>query len=120
MKVLVTSQSSDTNGLVDPRFGRAKYLFLFDTDTGDVEVHDNYRGLKTPEGAGIETSRRAISMGADVVVTGQIGPKALRALSAGGIAVYMRGEGSANDALAAVRAGQLDRVERPTVEGHWG
>ena len=38
MKVVVTAQGNDMSSEIDLRFGRAKFLLVVDTETGDFEV----------------------------------------------------------------------------------
>jgi len=119
MKVVVTSQGTRTENQVDPRFGRAKCLLLCDTETGQVTSHDNRQNLEATEGAGLQTSQFVASLGAEAVVTGNVGPKAFLALRARRMDVYVGAEGTVEDALAELRAGRLQRASVPTVEGHW-
>ncbi|MDH3882088.1 MAG: dinitrogenase iron-molybdenum cofactor biosynthesis protein, partial [Desulfobacteraceae bacterium] len=41
MKIAVTSQGTNLDSQVDPRFGRAAYILIVDTETFDFEVLDN-------------------------------------------------------------------------------
>ena len=54
MKVIVTSQGQELNSPVDPRFGRAKYFLVVDTETGDFSAADNSQNLNAAQGAGIQ------------------------------------------------------------------
>ncbi len=44
---------------------------------------------------------------ADAIITGAIGPKALRSLNAAGIKIFHGASGSVSEALQAYRAGEL-------------
>ena len=63
MKLLVTAQGPTVDSPVDPRFGRARYFILVDSDTGDAVVHDNAQNLDAPQGAGIQAAQAAVRLG---------------------------------------------------------
>ncbi|MFW6062429.1 MAG: NifB/NifX family molybdenum-iron cluster-binding protein, partial [Planctomycetota bacterium] len=76
MQLVVTAQGRELSSPVDPRFGRAKYLILVDTETGAWSATDNSQNLQAPQGAGIQAGKNVASLGAAAVVTGHVGPKA--------------------------------------------
>jgi predicted Fe-Mo cluster-binding NifX family protein len=120
MKVAVTAQGQDFNSLVDPRFGRARYFILVDTETGDFSVHDNVQNLNAPQGAGIQAAQNVANLGAEAVLTGHAGPKAFATLRAAGIAVYTGVSGAVADAISQCRQGKLTPAQQADVESHWG
>lgn len=67
MKVAVTAQGPDLDSLIDPRFGRAQYFLLVDTDTGKFTTHDNVQNLNAPQGAGIQAAQTVAQLGAEAV-----------------------------------------------------
>ncbi|MBN2560239.1 MAG: NifB/NifX family molybdenum-iron cluster-binding protein [Phycisphaerae bacterium] len=119
MKVAVTSQGPDSASEVDPRFGRAKFFIVVDTDSGAFEAHDNTQNLNARQGAGIQAAQNVVSLGVDAVITGNVGPKAFTALQAGDIKTYVGATGSVSDAVEQLKAGRLECVGKPNVEGHW-
>lgn len=119
MKVVVTSQGQDMASQVDPRFGRAKWFIVVDTDSGDFTSHDNSQNLNAVQGAGIQAGRNVIDLGVEAVITGNIGPKAFATLQAGGVKVYIGAAGSVADALEKFKAGGLECVDKANVEGRW-
>ena len=80
MKVAVSSAGKDLNSQIDPRFGRCAYFIIVDTDTMDYEVFDN-KNMILGGGAGIQSAQFVASKDAKVVITGNCGPNAVRALS---------------------------------------
>ncbi len=119
MKIAVTSQGPDMTGNIDPRFGRAQFFIVVDTDTGESATHDNTQNLNAAQGAGIQAARNVVSLGVSVVVTGNVGPKAFTALQAGDIKTYIGATGTVRDAVEQFKAGRLECVSKPNVEGHW-
>jgi predicted Fe-Mo cluster-binding NifX family protein len=119
MKVAVTAQGQELSSLVDLRFGRAKWIHVVDTETGGHEVHDNAVHLDLPQGAGIQTGQHIASLGAEAVLTGNVGPNAFRTLSAANIKVFLVAPQTVAQAVSAFRAGQLQEVGQANVEGHW-
>ncbi|HUS46721.1 MAG TPA: NifB/NifX family molybdenum-iron cluster-binding protein [Phycisphaerae bacterium] len=119
MKVVVTSQGTDLNSQVDPRFGRAKYFLVVDTDTGESEAHDNSQNLNALQGAGVQAGKNVTDLGAQAVITGHVGPRAFAALQAGGVRIYVGASGTVQQAIEALKAGALQETSKANVEGHW-
>ena len=119
MRVVVTAQRSGMDAPVDPRFGRSACLMVIDTETGSFEAVDNHVNLNAAQGAGVQAAQKVAELKAAALVTGQVGPKAFRALSAGGIAVYAGASGTVKEALDSFQAGRLRQVDTATVDGHW-
>ncbi len=119
MKIVITAQDSGLDGPVDPRFGRAKYFVLFDTETGEHSVHDNEQNLNAPQGAGIQAGQTVARLGAEAVLTGHVGPKAFQTLQAAEITIYSGVSGSVRQAIDQWKANQLSATAKADVEGHW-
>ncbi len=81
---------------------------------------DNIARADAPAGAGAQASAAVLALGVNAVVTGNVGPTATKALSKGGIHIYLAGNGvSAREALEALARGELPEAIAPTVAGHW-
>jgi len=119
MKIAISAQGTSLDSLVDPRFGRAKYFIVADTESGEFSPHDNTMNLNAAQGAGIQAAKNVADLGVQAVVTGNVGPKAYATLSAAGIEIYTGASGTVSDALQAFRADTLSRADKPNVEGHW-
>ncbi len=119
MKIAVTSVENTVSGKVDPRFGRAKFFFLVDSDTGETSVHDNVQNLNAAQGAGIQSAETVAKLGAGAVITGNAGPKAFRTLNAAGIKVYLCKDGTVAEAIRLLKEGKLQEATSANVEGHW-
>jgi predicted Fe-Mo cluster-binding NifX family protein len=119
MKVAVTSQGPELSSQVDPRFGRARYFVVVDTDSSEFTAHDNAKNMDAVQGAGIQAARTVVELGVAAVVTGHVGPKAFGALHTGGIRVYPNASATVKDAVEAFKAGRLQLAEHADVEGHW-
>jgi predicted Fe-Mo cluster-binding NifX family protein len=119
MKVVVTSQGKEINSRLDPRFGRANYFIVVDTETGDFSCVDNAQNLNAAQGAGIQAAQSVANLQASAVLTGHCGPKAFRVLNAAGISVYLGADGTVGEAVEKLKAGEYQKADNPDVEGHW-
>ena len=119
MKIIVTSQGETLESTVDPRFGRAKYFMVVDTNTDEYQAVANTQNLNAIQGAGIQAGQAALDLGAMAVITGHVGPKAFATLMAAKIEIYSNATGTVKDAVAAYKAGTLTQANRPDVQGHW-
>ncbi len=119
MKVVLTAAGREMTSALDPRFGRAKYFIVVDTESGEFAVHDNAQNLNAAQGAGIQAGETVARLQAEAVITGNVGPKAFRALNAAGIKIYLSGNDSIAEALRKFKTGELKETTAANVEGHW-
>ena len=119
MKIAVSSKGQDLDAQVDPRFGRAAYLIIVDTETFEFEALDNTTNVNAFKGAGIQAATRISEKGADVLVTGFCGPNAFKVLNAANIDVANDIDGIVKDAVQAFTQGHVAFADKANVEGHW-
>ena len=119
MKIAVSAASDDMTGPLDTRFGRAKHFIVVDTDTGESSTHDNSQNLNAAQGAGIQAAETVARLGAQAIITGNVGPKAFRALSAAGIKVFLCGQVTVTEAIERFKIGALAETRAANAEGHW-
>ena len=119
MKIAISAQGAGLDSPVDPRFGRARYFIVADTETGGISAYDNTVNLNAAQGAGIQAAKNVADLGVQAVITGNVGPKAYSTLSAAGIEIYTGATGTVRYILDAFRAGKLSPTQRSNVEGHW-
>jgi len=119
MKVIVTAQGNEPSSEIDPRFGRAKWLIVFDSETGNFQAHDNELNLNAAQGAGIQAGRNIANLGADAVITGNVGPNAFKTLTAAKVKVFLTEKQTVQQAIDSYNAGKLKEVDQANVEGHW-
>jgi len=120
MKLVITSIGETLESPVDQRFGRARFLVLYDTETREWSVHDNQQNLNAAQGAGIQAGRKVVELGAGAVVTGHCGPKAFATLKAGDIDIYPGATGTVQEAINEFSQGALKKTENADVDGHFG
>lgn len=119
MKIAVTSKGKDLDSPVDPRFGRAVYILIVDSDDETVEVLDNSENVNAFKGAGIQAAATVADKGADVLLTGFCGPNAFKTLDAAGVKVANDAGGTVREALEAFNKGEMQLADGANVEGHW-
>ncbi len=99
MKIAVSSQGPSAGDPFDQRFARAPYLLVYDTQSETWSSFDNTENREAQSGAGIGAATKVAELGASVVVTGRVGPKAEQALGAAGITVFLASADTAEGAL---------------------
>jgi len=119
MKIAVTSQGTNLDSQVDPRFGRAAYILIVDTETFEFEVLDNKENANALKGAGIQAASMVSDKSADALLTGYCGPKAFMTLEAAKIRVANNVEGTVRDAVKSFNEGKLTFADKANVEGQW-
>lgn len=119
MKIAVTSTGTDLDAAVDPRFGRAAYIIIVDSETFSFEALDNKENINALKGAGIQAARMVSDKGAGVLLTGYCGPNAFKALKAAEIDVANNASGTVKEAVQAYLDGKLPLADKADVEGHW-
>lgn len=119
MKVAVSARGKDLDVLIDPRFGRCAYFIIIDTDDMSFEAFDN-ESMSLGGGAGIQSAQFVASKGAKVVITGNVGPNAVRTLSAAGIGVILGQTGTIREAIDDYKRGKLKSTGEANVSSHYG
>ena len=119
MKIVITSQGTEMSSQVDPRFGRAQYFLLFDTDSDELTACVRNEQVNAAQGAGVQAAQNVLNLGAEAVITGNVGPKAFAALQAGGVVICIGASGTVAEALEQFKAGELKAVAEANVKGHW-
>ncbi len=119
MKIAVTSQGTDLDALVDPRFGRAAYILIVDPATLELEVSDNAANVNAFKGSGIQAASMISDKGVSILLTGYCGPNAFRTLAAAKIQVASDVTGTVREAVQAYNEGKLTVAAEPNVDGHW-
>jgi len=119
MKIAFTTSGDNLDAALDERFGRAKKFLIYETDDGSFIVLDNQQNLNAAQGAGTQSAQSVIRSGAKVVITGNCGPKAFRALNSAGIVVYNSNAPTLLAALIDYTKGKLSEATTANVEAHW-
>lgn len=119
MKIAISSTGKDLDSQVDLRFGRCQYFILINPETMEFEALEN-KGAMSMGGAGIQAVQFIAQHGANVLITGNLGPNAATALSAAGIKVYLVHGGKIKEVVEAFKSGNLREVSGPTVPPHFG
>lgn len=119
MKVAVTAKGVQLTDEVDPRFGRAPYILIVDSETMKYEALDNSENVNAFKGAGIQAATMVADRGAQVLLTGYCGPNAFRAVTAAGIKVVNDVSGTVEEAIDAFENGPVQYSESANTEGHW-
>jgi predicted Fe-Mo cluster-binding NifX family protein len=117
MKIVVSALDRGPDARIDPRFGRAPWYVIHDTEDGSYESVPN-PNVDAPSGAGIQAAQLVLDSGARVLITGRCGPNAYGTLRAGGVIVHSGFEGTVREAVEAHAAGRLVADEGPTSPGH--
>lgn len=119
MKIAVTSTGDTLDSQVDPRFGRAAYFIIVDTETLQFEAVSN-ENVQAAGGAGVNSAQNVAQTGAEAVLTGNCGPNAERTLKAANVKLYTGVSGTVKEAVEAFNTGKLTEAQGPNVESHFG
>ncbi len=112
MKVVITALGSDLQAKVDPRFGRAKYFIIIDTETMEYETIFN-EGINKVFGAGMQSSQLINFKKVSVIITGNIGPNAHQALATEKIKIYQGIDTTVEKAIVKLKNNQLMEIIEP-------
>lgn len=120
-RIAVTTTAPGLDAPVDPRFGRAAGFALVDPGTMEATYVDNGKSQTLSHGAGIHAAQQVARHGADVLLTGYVGPKAFEALQAANIQIGQDVEGvTVRQAVEKYLAGAVAMSNAPNSPGHQG
>lgn len=110
MKIAVSSKGQTLQDSLDPSFGRCPGFVVYDSASQDITFIDNSQNQNLPQGAGIQTAQMITGAGADVIISGQIGPKALEALSHSQVQLFASSGGTVQEAIQAWERNELQPI----------
>jgi len=119
MRIAITSQGPLLTSRIDPRFARARYFIVYDTDSREFTAHDNDFNVNAVHGAGLQAAQDIANLGVEAVITGNVGPKAFSALQAGNVAIHVGAIGTVKEAITAFETGELPCAIKANVQRHW-
>jgi len=119
MKIAVTSLGNTLDSQVDPRFGRAAYVLIIDTETLEFEAFDNNDNKNAFKGAGTQAAAMVSEKGAEVLLTGFCGPNAYKTLEAADVKVANDQTGRIIDVVQKFKQGDIVFADSANKDGHW-
>jgi len=119
MNIAITATEPSLDAKVDPRFGRCPYFLIVDTETLKYEAVEN-ANVTLGGGAGVQSALLMAEKGVQFILTGNCGPNAYQALSAGGIGVIVGCSGTGAEVVEQFKAGQLNATDQPNVASKSG
>ena len=112
MRIAISTGGRDLEQFVDDRFGRCPYFLFCDSEDpqGTAEYKDN-PALSGTGGAGIAAAEFMANEKVEVLITGSLGPNALRVIEAGNIPAYTASESMMLiEAITAWKEGHLAKI----------
>ena len=110
-KIAVTSAGPNPESSVEPQFGRAPWFMIYDPGSDDWQAIDNSNTARSPGGAGRKAAETLVRRGVRIVITGQCGTNARRALSSAGIRIFQASDRTVKEALRDYQAGKLQELK---------
>ena len=107
----VAAVGISTDSLLEVRFGRCNYFWLWNPDTDAYSLIERPHVEGAP-GAGTESAQALVKAGVGSLIVNHIGPKAFMILQRADITVYSGTEGkTVAEAIKMYRTGQLTKLE---------
>jgi len=72
MKIAFTSTGTNWDSKIDPRFGRAEYLLIYDEESKNLESIDNTEVSQVAHGAGNSTAQKINKYKPEILITGNM------------------------------------------------
>ncbi len=105
--IAITANGPSLDSPVDSRFGRCRYFVLVESEGASAcEVVKN-ASRRLSGGAGVDAVQFLIERQVSTLLTGKVGPKAMRALDSAGIRVYTGTAATVADLLSDFSHGRL-------------
>jgi len=119
MKIAISATGGEPGSAVSDVFGRCPWFIYSDSDTSERTAEPN-TAAPLDSGAGIKAASIVVNSGAEALISGNLGPKALEVLTAAGVSIYIVRESTVEDALKSFSNGELDPIDSPTAAAHSG
>jgi len=111
MKIALSSSGKDINSNLSEIFGRCPYFFIVEIENKEIkgmEVVENI-SRNQASGVGVLVAQMIVEKGVDVLITGNVGPKALDVLEQFKVDIF-NGSGSIEENLQKFIEGKLKKL----------
>lgn len=88
MKVAIPTPTNTEDAIANPRFGRANFFCIVDTETGKKDFIAN-PAITANHGAGVQSGQLLIDHKVEAVISEKYGPNAEEVLRAGNIKLFL-------------------------------
>jgi len=118
MKIAISSTGKNIESNVSDVFGRCPYFVIVEIKDKEFEITQIIENKSTSQktGAGISTGQLIAEKGAEAVITGNVGPRALDVLNQFNIKIYS-GSGTIKQAVQEFIKGNLEQTKGSGCEG---
>lgn len=118
MKIVFTAHGKTWESKMDTRFGRAEGFLLFDDKSNELTWYENSQNINAAHGAGIQAAGHVVKNGAEVLITGHVGPKAFDVLSSSKIKIFTGAENlTVKEAYEKFKKGELTEADEANSVG---
>ncbi|RLC46830.1 MAG: hypothetical protein DRH57_05295 [Candidatus Cloacimonadota bacterium] len=108
--IILTASESDENSNLDNRFARCKFFAVYDEEKNSYSFYEN-NTENVAHGAGPQAVQKILKLGSNVLITGNIGPKAMDVLQSSKISVFQGlAEKSIKENIQAYKDGLLEQI----------
>ncbi len=119
MKIVITASGKEQNSLTSQQFGRCPYFAFYNDQSKEWSFEAN-PAAEEPSGAGIKAAQHILDKKAEVLLSGEIGPKAWQVLGSSQVKVYQVPDISLKEALNTYKEGKAQPLTSPTTSSHSG
>jgi len=117
--IAISTRSNSPSFPLDSRFGRCSFFVFFNPRDGTFVTEKN-PFFTEGSGAGVKAAQFLAKRKIEILLTGNVGPKALEVLQSAGIKVFSAAEGTAKEAIVSFQEGKLNPVKSPGVKANFG
>lgn len=109
MKTAFTTNGTDWDSMMNPRFGRTEFILIYDEDKDELTHYDNREIENVAHGAGPQTAQKLFELDPDILITGNgPGGNAAAVLEKSKVKIYIgAGEMTVKEAFDAYKKGEL-------------
>jgi predicted Fe-Mo cluster-binding NifX family protein len=113
MKIAISSKGKDLDSDLDDVFGRCHYFIIAELKNGKIKKVETIENTSAKQmgGAGISAAQKVAEKDVSVVITGNIGPRALDVLKQFNIEIY-NGSGLIKEILQKFIEGKLEKISK--------
>ncbi len=111
MKIAFTAKGTKWDSMMDPRFGRTKFILIYDEEKDELTTFDNRSIEGEAHGAGPKTAQKLFELNPDILITGNgPGGNAATVLEKTGMEIYIgAGETTIKEAFQAYKKDGLKK-----------